>query len=251
MQSSTIVQEKRGQITGQAMQFGLMFFSSGESVAGQNKYHLLLESARFADQHGFSSVWVPERHFTAMGCIYPNPAVVQAALARETQRIRLQAGSVVLPLHHPIRVTEEWSIVDNLSDGRVGVSFASGWNPSDFVFFPERFSDRYQEMCQGIHQVQKLWRGESMSITRGDGKQQDVKVYPSPVQPELPIWLTAASNPRTFIKAGELGINLLTHLFDQEVEVLAEIIALYRQARLQHGHDPDAGLVTVALHTFV
>ena len=251
MQSSTIVQKKRGQITGQAMQFGLMFFSSGESAAGQNKYHLLLESAKFADQHGFSSVWVPERHFTAMGCIYPNPTVVQAALARETQRIRLQAGSVVLPLHHPIRVTEEWSIVDNLSDGRVGVSFASGWNPSDFVFFPERFADRYQEMCQGIHQVQKLWRGEFMSITRGDGRQQDVKVYPSPVQPELPIWLTAASNPRTFIKAGELGINLLPHLFDQEVEVLAEKIALYRQARLQHGHDPDAGQVTVALHTFV
>ncbi|MEO0488108.1 MAG: MupA/Atu3671 family FMN-dependent luciferase-like monooxygenase, partial [Cyanobacteria bacterium J06659_2] len=195
--------------------------------------------------------WVPERHFTDLGCLYPNPAVLQAALARETQRVRLQAGSVVLPLHHPIRVAEEWAMVDNLSGGRVGISFASGWNPSDFAFFPERYPHRYAEMYEGIQQVQKLWRGESISITRGDGQRQDVRVYPTPIQTELPIWVTAASNPQTFIKAGELGANLLTHLFDQEVEILAEKIALYRQARLNHGYDPEAGQVTATLHTFV
>ncbi|MEL6326741.1 MAG: MupA/Atu3671 family FMN-dependent luciferase-like monooxygenase, partial [Cyanobacteria bacterium J06626_23] len=249
--SAPTMGQKQPQTPGQAMQFGLMFFASGEASADQDKYRLVIESAKFADQHGFSSVWVPERHFTALGCLYPNPAVLQAALAQETQRVRLQAGSVVLPLHHPIRVAEEWAMVDNLSGGRVGVSFASGWNPSDFAFFPERYAHRYQEMYQGIEQVQKLWRGESISIARGDGDHQDVRIYPTPIQPDLPIWVTAASNPQTFIKAGELGANLLTHLFDQEVEVLAEKIALYRQARLQHGHDPEAGQVTATLHTFV
>ena len=258
MSASTIAQNnlssKAGQYsqkTQQTMQFGLMFFASGEVPNDRDKYRLVIESAKFADRHGFSSMWVPERHFTDLGCLYPNPAILQAALARETQRIRLQAGSVVLPLHHPIRVAEEWAMVDNLSDGRVGVSFASGWNPSDFAFCPERYANRYEEMYQGIHQVRSLWRGESISIERGDGKRQDVRIYPTPIQPELPIWVTAASNPQTFIKAGELGANLLTHLFDQEVEVLADKLSLYRQARLQHGHDPDAGLVTVTLHTFV
>lgn len=246
-----IDQKNQSQTTVQAMQFGLMFFASGEASNDQDKYRLVIESAKFADRHGFSSIWVPERHFTALGCLYPNPAVLQAALARETEQIRLQAGSVVLPLHHPLRVAEEWAMVDNLSGGRVGVSFASGWNPSDFAFFPQRYANRYQEMYQGIQQVQSLWRGESVSIERGDGQRQDVRIYPTPIQPELPIWVTAASNPQTFIKAGELGANLLTHLFDQEVEVLAEKLTLYRQARLQHGHDPEAGQVTATLHTFV
>lgn len=239
------------QTTAQTMQFGLMFFASGEVPTDHDKYRLVIESAKFADRNGFSSMWLPERHFTSLGCLYPNPAVLHAALARETQQIRLQAGSVVLPLHHPIRVAEEWAMVDNLSGGRVGVSFASGWNPGDFAFFPDRYANRYEEMCRGIQQVRHLWRGESIAIERGDGQQQDVRIYPTPIQSELPIWVTAASSPQTFIKAGELGANLLTHLFDQKVEVLAEKITLYRQARLQHGHDPDAGLVTVTLHTFV
>jgi natural product biosynthesis luciferase-like monooxygenase protein len=233
------------------MQFGLMFFASDENALQGDKYHLLIECAKFADAHGFSSVWVPERHFTQFGCLYPNPAVLHAALARETERIRLLAGSVVLPLHHPLRVAEEWSVVDNLSGGRIGISFASGWNPNDFAFFPERYETRQQEMFAGIETVQKLWRGESLEVTNGNGQQVEVRVYPTPVQKELPIWVTAASNPDTFIKAGEIGANLLTHTLDQEPEQLAEKIALYREARARHGHDPQAGQVTVMLHTFV
>src|SRR5205807_362890 len=86
----------------------------------QNKYRTLIEAARFADTHDFAAIWLPERHFTFMGSLYPNPAVLHAALARETKRLRLRAGSVVLPLHDPIRVAEEWAVVDNLSAGRAG-----------------------------------------------------------------------------------------------------------------------------------
>src|SRR5215510_13247305 len=141
------------------MQFGLMFFSSSEDVSNGDKYRLVIEGAKFADRHGFSCVWVPERHFTQLGCLYPNPALLQAALARETQRISLRAGSVVMPLHHPIRVAEEWAVVDNLSGGRVGISFASGWHPDDFVFYPDKYNDRYEETFRGMQTVQKLWRG--------------------------------------------------------------------------------------------
>src|SRR5918912_1452433 len=102
---------------GRSMQFNLMFFSSREDATSKDKYKLVLEGAKFADQHGFSSVWVPERHFTELGCLYPNPALLHAALARETRNIGLRAGSVVMPLHNPIRVAEEWSVVDNLSGG--------------------------------------------------------------------------------------------------------------------------------------
>ncbi len=238
------------------MEFGLIFFASSEMARGrveenEDKYHLVIESARFADRHGFSSIWIPERHFTRDGWLYPNPAVLQAALARETTQIQLRAGSVVMPLHNPLRVAEEWAMVDNLSGGRVGLSFASGWHPNDFALFPENYADRNEEMYRGIQTVQKLWRGETVQVKGGDGKLLDIRTYPTPVQPTLPIWITAAGNPKTFTRAGEIGANLLTHLYNHGPEELAERIQMYREARARHGHDPQAGQVSVMLHSFV
>ncbi|MEB3358053.1 MAG: MupA/Atu3671 family FMN-dependent luciferase-like monooxygenase [Synechococcales bacterium] len=233
------------------LQLGLMFFSSGEHSLGTDRYRLVLDSATFADQHGFSSIWVPERHFTSFGCLYPNPAVLQAALARETQRIRLHAGSVVLPLNDPMLIAEAWSMVDNLSGGRVGVSFASGWNPGDFALAPEHYTNRHQVMFEGIETVRKLWRGDVIQRIDGKGNPVSVRMYPTPIQPELPIWVTAAGSPQTFIQAGAMGANLLTHLFDQTVDTLAEKLDLYRRARADNGYDPNGGHIAVTLHTFV
>ena len=103
-----------------ALDFGVMFFNGSEDEGGRDHYQLVLQAARFADRHGFSSVWAPERHYTAFGGLYPNPAVLHAALARETRHVRLMAGSHVTPLHHPLRAAEDWALVDNLSNGRVG-----------------------------------------------------------------------------------------------------------------------------------
>ncbi len=233
------------------VEFGLFFFSSSESVADREKYELLMESSKYVDENGFSSVWIPERHFTKEGGLYPNPVVLHAALARETRQIGLRAGSVVLPLHNPIRVAEEWAMVDNLSGGRVGLSFASGWHPNDFVFFPEKYDDRHEEMYRGMQVVQKLWQGESIAVKGVDGKQIEVRIYPTPLQPSLPVWITAAGSPQTFEKAGELGANLLTHLFNQSFEELAGKIKVYRQSLAAFGHGPRAGRVTVAVPAFV
>src|SRR5262249_13263842 len=114
------------------VQFSLFYFSADAASPDDHKYELLIEGARFADRHGFAAGWVPERHFHAFGGLYPTPSVLAAALAMVTRRIRLRAGSVVLPLHNPIRVAEEWAVVDNLSGGRVDLAFAAGWNPNDF-----------------------------------------------------------------------------------------------------------------------
>jgi natural product biosynthesis luciferase-like monooxygenase protein len=235
----------------QPMHFGLLYFSSGEETQHRDKYRLVLEGARFADRHDFAGVWVPERHFTPVGCLFPNPAVVQAAVARETSHIRLRAGSVVLPIHHPVRVAEEWSIVDNLSDGRVELSFASGWHPADFVLAPERYADRHEAMYRAMEVIRDLWRGGLYKAKGGDGKETEVRVYPTPVQKELPFWLTAAGNPKTFIRAGASGAHLLTHLFNQSLEETAGNISEYRKARAQAGYDPAAGRVALMIHTFI
>ncbi|GAC1365004.1 MAG: hypothetical protein NVSMB44_25460 [Ktedonobacteraceae bacterium] len=237
--------------SGRGITFGLIFFSSSEAPFSDDKYRLVIESTRFADQHDFSSVWIPERHFTRDGWLYPNPAILQAALARETRQIHLRAGSVVLPLHNPLRVAEEWAMVDNLSGGRVGVSFASGWHPNDFALAPDNYVQRSEIMYHGIEMVRKLWRGEAVQVKGGDGGLVEVRTYPSPIQREIPIWITAAGNPKTFAGAGEIGANLLTHMYNQSVEELADKIRIYREARAKSGYDPASGLVSVMLHTFV
>ncbi len=232
------------------LQFSLFYFASDES-ASADKYFLLREGASFADQHGFSAVWIPERHFHPFGGQFPNPVVAAAAVAAITKRIEIRSGSVVLPLHNPIRVAEEWSMVDNLSQGRVGLSIASGWHFNDFVLKPENFRQRHDIMKSSISQLKQLWAGQQVAAVDGNGDPALVRIYPSPVRPELPIWITAAANPETFRYAGEIGANVLTHLLGQSLAELKEKIAIYRQARQQAGFDPASGNVTLMLHTYL
>ena len=233
---------------GPPMQFSLFYFASDERAEG-SRYRLLLEGAKRADRLGFAAVWTPERHFHAFGGLYPNPAVTGAAVAAVTERVAIRAGSVVLPLHHPARVAEEWAVVDNLSGGRVGISFASGWNAADFVFAPEAYAGRKEALRSQIEAVRRLWRGEALRFAGGAGE-VEVRVLPRPVQPELPFWLTAAGSPDTFRLAGEMGASLLTHLLGQGARELAEKIAVYRQAWQGAGHAGE-GHVSLMLHTFV
>jgi natural product biosynthesis luciferase-like monooxygenase protein len=235
----------------EGVEFSLFYFAADNSQSGADKYRLYLEGAKFADRHGFAAVWTPERHFHVSGGLYPSPSVLSAGLATVTERIKLRAGSVVMPLHHSIRVAEEWSVVDNLSQGRVGLSFTSGWIPNDFAFFPERYADKRGEMLRGIEEVRRLWRGQTITARDGAGKDFELSILPRPIQPELPVWLTCSGDPQMFVKAGELGLNVLTALLSQTVEELTGKIKLYREARAQHGHDPAAGSVTVMMHTFV
>ncbi|MGB7922992.1 MAG: MupA/Atu3671 family FMN-dependent luciferase-like monooxygenase, partial [Pyrinomonadaceae bacterium] len=233
------------------MQFSLFYFSSNEAEFADDKYELFLEGAKFADQHGFSAIWTPERHFHAFGGLYPNPSVLSAALAMITKRIRLRAGSVVLPLHNPVRVAEEWAVVDNLSNGRVDIAFATGWNPNDFVLSPDLYATRRESTFTAIETVRQLWRGEVVKLRNGIGNEVEVRIYPLPKQVAPPIWITCTGSAERFQDAGAIGANVLTALLFQKPEELAENIAHYRRARAQHGHDPESGLVTLMLHTFV
>jgi len=241
--------EGQAGIAGPIPEFSLFYFGDDGGTDPSDRYRLVMEGARFADANGFEAVWTPERHFHSFGGSYPNPAITGAAIAAVTQRVKIRAGSVVLPLHHPLSVAEDWSMIDNLSHGRVGISFASGWHDRDFVLAPQNFAARKEVMRQGIDTVRRLWRGDAIVARDGAGGQSEVKIFPRPIQPELPFWVTAAGNPETFRLAGEMGANILTHLLGQTPDELARKIGIYRAARRTAGY--DAGRVTLALHTFV
>jgi natural product biosynthesis luciferase-like monooxygenase protein len=232
------------------MEFG-MFMWGNDDAPGSSKYKLMLDGARYFDENGFNSVWTPERHFSAFGGPYPNPSVTGAAIAAVTRNISIRSGSIVSPLHHPIRIAEDWSVVDNLSDGRVALSFASGWQPNDFVIRPENHKNNKQVMLEQIETVKKLWRGEKVAFENPMGDMVEVSTLPRPVQKELPVWLTTAGNPESYRAAGQMGVNVLTHLLGQSLEELAEKIQIYRGAREEAGFDPETGKVTLMLHAFV
>ncbi|MEM7127318.1 MAG: MupA/Atu3671 family FMN-dependent luciferase-like monooxygenase [Chloroflexota bacterium] len=233
------------------MHFSFYYFGLYDARYAPGKYDLLIAGTRFADANGFRAVWVPERHFHEFGGFSPNPSVLCAALSRESTNIQLRAGSVVLPIHHPVRVVEEWAVVDNLSNGRVGLAMASGWHPNDFIFAPENFGQHRDLTFDTIETVRKLWRGEAETFTNGAGNETPIHVYPLPVQKELPLYLTIVNNPDTYVKAGELGVGILTNLMGQSLEELTQNIERYRTARAAMGHDPDTGEVAVLMHTFV
>ncbi|MCZ7413946.1 MupA/Atu3671 family FMN-dependent luciferase-like monooxygenase [Streptomyces sp. WMMC897] len=221
-----------------------------EGATAAASYETITEAARFADRAGFHALWLPERHFHSFGGLFPNPSVLAAALARETERIRLNAGSVVLPLHDPVRVAEEWSVVDNLSGGRVGIGCAQGWNARDFVFFPERFGAHRELMYEQAEQVRELWRGGTLRRRTGDGE-ADITLYPRPVQHEVPLFTAIVGNPESYERAARHDLGVVTNLMGQSPEQLAENVGRYRRARAAAGLDPDAGHVAVLLHTYL
>jgi natural product biosynthesis luciferase-like monooxygenase protein len=232
--------------------FSLFYFADSASAQPRGRYGLLLDGARFADARGFAAVWTPERHFHEFGGLYPQPAVTGAAVAAVTERVAVRAGSVVAPLHHPLRIAEDWAVVDNLSHGRAGVSLASGWNAVDFALRPEAYAARRDSVIATVHTLRALWRGETTTVVDGAGHEAVVKAFPPPVQPEIPLWITSAGSRQTFEAAGRAGTGVLTHLLGQSFDELAQKIAAYRAAlAARPDHDGWMGHVALMLHAFL
>jgi natural product biosynthesis luciferase-like monooxygenase protein len=230
------------------MEIGLMFFADTGTEL-ERPYKLLLDASQLADELGLSAIWTPERHFHRFGGIYPNPAVTGAAVAAVTKRIRIRAGSVIAPLHNVLRIVEEFSVLDNLSNGRVDISFGTGWHPNDFVLNPDCFANRRELTLEIVEEARRLWRGEHVVKSNGVGKQVEVRVYPRPQQAELHVWLTALNNEKTFYSAGAIGANILTHLVGQSLSKLKSNIEAYRSARAKAGY--NRGCVSLMLHTYI
>ncbi|AKJ03530.1 Malonyl CoA-acyl carrier protein transacylase [Archangium gephyra] len=235
------------------LEFSLSYFANDEDSLGERKYEMLIEGAKFADAHGFSAIWTPERRFHSFGGLYPAPSVVSGAIAMITRNLKLRAGSVVLPLHDPIEVAEQWSVVDNLSGGRVGLSFATGWHANDFSLSPATFARRREVLVERLEEFRRLWRGETVQRRNGAGVEVELAVRPKPVQQEVPVWLTSAGNPETFRQAGDVGAGILTNVLGlgSNLEELKAKVALYREAWRKRGHGPGRGHVTLMLHTFL
>ena len=228
---------------------GVFFFGETQAESGEGIYGFYQAVARKADDEGLNAIWTPERHFTKVAGAFPNPAVLCAALAAITQRIKLRAGSVVLPLHHPVRLAEDWAVIDALSGGRAELALASGWLVDDFVLAPSVYQKRKELVAEGVGYLRSLWSGGTVMLSNGAGVDTATRIRPLPAKGPLPLWMTATADPKTFETAGRLGCHVLTALNNQNPVELRANIAHLRKAAAKHGQPRPK--VALMLHCYV
>jgi len=204
-----------------------------------------------AEEFGFDSIWPAEHHFSEYGYC-ASPAVTLAALATRTQKVRLGTGVVVLPLNHPLRVAEDFAILDLLSGGRVDLGVGRGYQPHEFAGYgvdQTRSRDMFRE---SVELIQQAWTQERFSYEGEFYQVHDLQVRPKPFQkPHPPIWMASLS-PETFELCGRYGFNLMcAPVFGFDVNSGAALIEQYRTALRDHGRDPAGYEIAGLIMTYV
>ena len=205
-------------------------------------YANTLDECRLAERLGFHTLWLAEHHFSTYG-ILPSLPVLAAAVARETQRIRIGTAVVIAPFANPLRIAEEWAMVDILSGGRLEFGLGRGYQPTEFRGLSvsmertrERFDESYELIRRAWTQDRCTFEGEFFQV-------RDLAVFPRPVQkPHPPLW-TAAVSPDTYVRAAQGGLKIQTSPAFTPLDVLGKSYAAYRQAwRESQGTDRGADI---------
>ena len=151
--------------------------------------------ALYAEQIGMHSAWIGEHHFNSLG-VSSCPDLVLAYAAAKTKRIRLAPAVTVLPLHHPIRVAEQWATLDLLSNGRVDFACGRGYDRREYDPFSASFDDNQSVFEEGLEVVHKLWEAECRLSHHGKHYSfDDVRITPKPVQRPIPTYVASFSKP--------------------------------------------------------
>ncbi len=205
--------------------------------------------AIYAEEIGMHSAWIGEHHFSTLG-VNSAPELVLTYVAAKTQRIRLAPAITVLPLHHPIRVAEQWATLDLLSGGRIDFAAGRGYDQREYGPFEADFADNAATFAEGLEIVQRLWAtSEPISHVGAHYKFNDVWITPRPVQRPVPIYVASFSRP-TIELAARLGAGLVVAA-GAATSVhggLAQVATLYREACAQRGVAPRRLITSYFIH---
>src|SRR6266542_6781895 len=151
-------------------------------------YGHALAECKLADELGFDTVWLAEHHFSAYG-ICPSLAVLAAAVARETSRVRIGTAVVIAPFAHPVRIAEEWAMIDILSVGRLAFGLGRGYQPKEFVGLSISMEKTRERFDESLEVIRRAWTQERCSFEGEFFQVRDLCVLPKPVQkPHPPLW---------------------------------------------------------------
>jgi len=209
----------------------------------------IVDEACFADELGFHSAWVGEHHFNSLG-VLSCPDLALAYIAARTRRIRLAPAVTVLPLHHPIRVAEQWATLDLLSGGRVDFATGRGYDAGEYRPLNANFAENAAVFAEGLGIVERLWTSAAPVTHRGKYYAFDeVTLTPQPVQKPIPIHVASFSKP-TIELAAQHGFGLVIAAFAATITLggVAEAARTYREACARHGKKPGRLISSYFIH---
>jgi alkanesulfonate monooxygenase SsuD/methylene tetrahydromethanopterin reductase-like flavin-dependent oxidoreductase (luciferase family) len=217
---------------------------TGESAV--EVYATAFEHACLADRLGFRGLWLAEHHFETLGTA-PNPAVVLAALARCTERLRLGPAVAVLPLRDPIQVAEDYALVDVLSGGRLDMGVGTGSRPREFAGLGRDFDGRRDVFQAHLGALRERWRAAS-SGERG-GAALNVAPLQSPTPP-IHVATLDEAGARAIGFAGDSMLTLVSPL-TADLDEIASRVAAHARGLEEGGHAPGSAQAVVAVFAHV
>ncbi len=238
------------------MEIGIYTFAeatpdaSGRMQGAEQRLHDLIEEIELADTVGLDVFGVGEHH--RPDYVASAPAVVLAAAAARTRRIRLTSAVTVLSSDDPVRVFQDFATLDLLSGGRAEIMAGRGSFTESFPLFGYDLQDYDALFSEKLDLLLKLreteritWSGEHRAPLDNLG------VYPRPVQERLPVWIAVGGTPQSVIRAATLGLPLALAIIGGRPDAFVPFADLYRAAALQAGHDPAQLPISINSHGFI
>lgn len=212
---------------------------------GSERVAQLMEEIELADRRGLDSFGIGEHHREEY--VASSPAVLLAAAAARTEKIRLTSAVTVLSSDDPVRVFQDFATLDLVSNGRAEIIVGRGSFIESYPLFghdlkdyDELFAEKLDLLLHLRDEVKVYWQGRHRPSLTGQG------VWPRPVQTPLPIRLGAGGTPNSFVRAGKLGLPLTVAIIGGEPHRFRPLVDLYREAGRRAGHLPES--LDVAVH---
>ena len=225
------------------MQLGIDSFAAAHdetsrALSPAERLRNLIEEIEHADQVGLDVFGIGEHH--RKDFLDSAPAIILAAAAARTSRIRLTSAVTVLSSADPVRVFQNFATLDLISQGRAEIVVGRGSFVDSFPLFGFRLEDYDSLFAENLDLLLKIrdnehvtWSGKHRAALTGQG------VYPRPLQNPLPIWLGVGGTPTSFVRAGALGLPLMVAIIGGQTRRFRPLIDLYREAGLRAGHSSD------------
>ena len=231
------------------MEIGLYSFAELDAEHGDPAARLsdLLEEAELADQVGLDVFGVGEHHRPDFAV--STPAVVLAAIAARTERIRLTSAVSVLSSSDPVRVFQDFATLDLLSGGRAEIMAGRGSFIESFPLFGYDLDDYDSLFAEKLQLLLRLRESERITWSgQHRAPLEDVGVYPRPAH-ELPVWVAVGGNPESAARAGTLGLPMALAIIGGMPERFAPFAELHREAARRAGHEPPR--LSINSHGFI
>jgi probable LLM family oxidoreductase len=223
---------------------------TGNVISHAQRLREVVEEIVLADQVGLDVYGVGEHHRKDFAA--SSPAVLLAAAAAQTKRIRLTSAVTVLSSDDPVRVFQDFATVDAISNGRAEIMAGRGSFIESFPLFGYDLDDYDELFEEKLDLLLKLRESEKVNW---QGKHRpsinNLGVYPRPVQDPLPVWIGSGGNTESVIRAGLLGLPLVLAIIGGRPTQFAPLVQLYKQAAAHAGHDPAKLPVASHSHGFV